>query len=182
MRQKRDFEAFIDGYKSVLIMEHDRQDLQLVEHYPRFQNHDDYSYFFHTEEQKQQFVDALDGVERGSYEETCLTGIALGYPRRSVEFFAENNEIEKQTGELPNREFSVIVQWAGLWFTSHVDFVHEEIRWLWNTYDHPKAVEHSLCLWAPQVDSFDIPYGDFDKLEQARQYIIQKRGLVPVSS
>jgi hypothetical protein len=128
MRQKRDFEAFIDGYKPVLNMEHDRKDLQFVEHYSRYQYHNDFSYFFHTEEQKQQFVDALERVERGSYEETCLTGLALGYPRKSVKFFAQNNEIEKQTRELPNRKFSVIVQWAGLWFTSHVDFVHEEIK------------------------------------------------------
>lgn len=174
---KHDYAAFLDGYKPMLILEHYKKATSLVETYPQFRYNDDLSFYFHLVEQKAQFVEALSRVERGSYEETYLTGTALGYPRKSVEFFAQNAEIEERTGESPNRKYSLIMIWAGFRFATHMDFVYSEAKWLWDTYKHPKTEGEPLYLWGNGID-IEVKHKDFGALKQVCEYIQEKREVV----
>jgi hypothetical protein len=38
------------------------------------------------------------------------------------------------------RQTKIGLNWAGFFFFSHVDFVEQEIQWLFDTYHHEKAV------------------------------------------
>lgn len=177
--RKTDLAAFLDGYKPALLMDIDSRHLHLLEAYPSCQHDELNLLFFRNEEMKQQFLMQMDQLKGNSFEACRLTGTTIGYPPRSVEFFACNCEIEEQTGELPNREYELGMIWAGFRFSAHIDMVKGEAQWLWDTYKHPKAVGNPLYLWTSRSGYIEVPYGDFEQLETARQYIMQQRGLVP---
>ncbi|MCH5585108.1 hypothetical protein MK805_09005 [Shimazuella sp. AN120528] len=176
MRKKRDYEAFLDGYKPALVIEPYRQAYPLVEHYPCVEYDEDNTFHFHTEEQKRAFEEALNEVERGSYEEEFLIGSTLGFPQKSVEFFARGCEIKKETSKMPE---SLGVIWAGFWFATDAEIVHDEVVWLWNTYKHPRTEGETLYLWGDDIDiDIEVPHGDYNALEKACEYIREKRGIV----
>jgi hypothetical protein len=175
LRKKRDHEAFLDGYKPALIIEPYRQTYPLVEHYPHMKYDEDNTFFFHSEEQKQVFEKALHELERGSYEEELLIGSTIGFPLKSVEFFARSCEIKKVTGKMPE---SLGVIWAGFWFATDAEIAYEEGLWLWNTYKHPKTEGEPLYLWDDNID-IEVAQGDYNSLEKACAYIMEQRELIP---
>jgi len=170
--------AFLDGYKPAILIERDNPYLPFVRGYPSYQYDELNTLFFQNEELRRQYLRKLSGIKKGSYEECCLVGLTLGFPKKSVEFFARNDQIEKETGILPNRDVSIGMEWAGICFATHIDYVEHEARWLWDTYKHPKAIENPLYLWTKETSYLEVPYGDFGQLKEASEYIRKKRGLV----
>jgi len=171
-------EAFLDGYKPAILIERDNPNLHLVNDYPSYSYDENLILFFQNEELRKQYKSKMKHVEKGSYEEDCLLGLTLGFPKKSVEFFARNFQIEKETGELPDKDVLISMEWAGISFTTHIDYVEHEARWLWDTYKHPKAIENPIYLWTKETSYLEVPYGDFDQLREASEYIRKKRGLV----
>ena len=169
--------AFLDGYKPAILIERDNPYLHLVRGYPSYQYDEWNILFFQNDELRRRFLSLLKGVEKGSYEECCLVGLTLGFPKKSVEFFARNDQIEKETGIFPMK-VAIGMMWAGISFTTHIDYVEHEARWLWDTYKHPKAIENPLYLWTKETSYLEVPYGDFDQLLKACEYIRKKRGLI----
>lgn len=177
-KKKRDGEAFLDGYKPALLIEKRNPNLHLLEGYPSYPYDEQNIFFFQNEREKQKFVQQFRSLEKDSYEECCLVGRTLGYPQKSVEFFARNCEIEKETGVYPNKEIAISLIWAGFYFTTNLYILIEEAKWMWETYTHPKAIENPLYLWTKETSFLEVPYGDFHQLAEAREYIKKKRGLL----
>jgi len=170
--------AFLDGYKPAILVEKDNPNLHLVKGYPSYEYDEKFMLFFQSEKEREKFVNKVKYVEKDTYEKCCLLGLTLGFPKKSVEFFAKNDQIERETGVLPNRDVSIGMEWAGISFATHIDYVEHEARWLWETYQHPKAIENPLFLWTVETSYLEVPYGDFEKLAEARDYIRKKRGLI----
>jgi len=176
---KRDYEAFLDGYKPALIMAKCSKYLHLVEHYPSYCFDKDVIYFFQTNEQREEFIEKVYKVGKYTYEECILTGLMMGYPKKSVEFFARNDQVEKETGVLPNQDIAIGMVWAGFRFITSLDILIEEARWMWETYKHPKAIENPMYFWSDQDNTYlSVPYGDYDRLREVREYIMKERGLI----
>lgn len=176
---KRDFQALLDGYKPALIMDNDSKYYSLVDHFPKYKYNEYLTFFFQKDSIKEKFVSKLKTVEKGSYEECYLIGITLGYPKKSVEFFARNDQIEKETGILPNRDVAIGMVWAGFRFSTSLKIVEQEAKWMWETYKHPKAIENPMYFWSDQDNTYlTVPYGDYDRLREVREYIMKERGLI----
>lgn len=178
-RIKRDFQAFLDGYKPALIMDNDSRYFLRVKHFPRYCYNKYLTYFFQNDSLKEKFTTELKKVVRGSYEECCLIGLTLGYPKKSVEFFARNDQIEKEIGVLPNRDVAIGMAWAGFRFSTSLEFLEEEAKWMWETYQHPKANENPMYFWSDKENTYlSVPYGDVDRLREVRDSIMKERGSI----
>lgn len=177
-KRKGFWEAFLDGYKPAILIERDHPNLHLLKDYPSYPYDEKLILFFQDEKLRNQYLSKVKYVEKDTYEECCLLGLTLGFPKKSVEFFAKNDQVRLKTGVLPNREVELGMMWAGFSFSTHIDYVEHEARWLWNTYRHPKAIENPLYLWTKETSYLEVPYGDFGQLEEASEYIRKKRGLV----
>lgn len=176
---KRDYEAFLDGYKPALIMATRSKYLSLVEHYPSYHFDEDVIYFFRTDEQRDWFIEKIEEVEKYTYEECILTGLLMGFPRKSVEFFANNERIRKETGVLPNRDVAIGMAWAGFRFSTSLEILEEEARWMWERYTHPRAIENPAYFWSKKDNAYlSVPYGDVERLREVRKYIMKERGLI----
>jgi hypothetical protein len=170
-KPKREHEAFLDGYKPALVIyPSDKHfDKVLATDFPRITPFDKQlsSYiFFQTEEQKQEYQRKIEGVKWGTYEFHKIVGEALGFPKKSVEYYAQMRVLENKMGHYPEEERrdSVGVEWAGFFFSSHMDFVEQEVRWLFDTYQHEKAIGLPVSIWVVGFDTPDIPYGDFERM------------------
>ncbi|MCH5584240.1 hypothetical protein MK805_04565 [Shimazuella sp. AN120528] len=172
-KQKREHFAFLDGYKPALLISPRNPFFEtvLATDFPSITPFDDEpgSYiFFQTEKQKEEYQRKIEGVALRSYDFHMIVGETLGFPMRSVKYYAEMRGLEDKLGHYPEieRQEKIGVNWAGFFFSSHIDFVVEEVQWLFNTYQHEKAVGLPLCLsrLAEGLGSVDIPYGDITKL------------------
>jgi CRISPR/Cas system-associated exonuclease Cas4 (RecB family) len=74
--------------------------------------------------------------------------------------------LEEKTGQYPEeeRQTKIGLAWAGFFFSSHVDFVKDEALWLFNTYQHEKAVGLPIYLRTSETGYIEIPYGDLNRL------------------
>lgn len=176
---KRDFQALLDGYKPALIMYNDSKYITFVESFPRYNYNDELIYFFQNNSIKEKFITQMNTVERDSYQEYCLIGLTLGYPRKSVEFFAKEQVNKKRMRSRPNQEIRIDMIWAGFRFITSLDILIEEARWMWETYKHPKAIENPMYFWSDKDNTYlSVPYGDYDRLEEVREYIMKERGMI----
>lgn len=50
---KREYEAFLDGYKPAIVLESNSRYLHLVKDYPNYRYKEMFIYFFHTGEQRE---------------------------------------------------------------------------------------------------------------------------------
>jgi hypothetical protein len=176
-------EAFLDGYKPALLIATSHKSFENVAStdFPRITPFDDEegSYiFFQTERQKEEYQRRIEGVQLRSYEFNLIVGETLGFPLKSVEYFSRMRALEDKLGHYPEieRQEKVGVVWAGFFFSSHMDFVEQEVNWLWSTYQHEKAI--GLPLYIPRYDQGryeEIPYGDFEKLHRVIQDIREDR-------
>jgi len=179
LRWKRDGEAFLDGYKPALLIEKTSPNLHLLEGYPSYPYDEKNIFFFQNERVERKFLQQISNLKKDSYEECCLVGLTLGYPKKSVEFFAKEEEARNRTGELPNQNIRIGMIWAGFWFTTNLYIMLEEAKWMWETYTHPRAIENPMYLWlAADRKHFSVPYGDYSRLREVREYIMREWGLI----
>lgn len=172
---KRFEQAFLDGYKPATITF--RQSRFFDQFYPELKRYPNIEIsnevaegfmFFQTEEMKAEYINKMKNVEEDSFFDHYYTGLALGFPERSVRLFSNFREIEALIGEMPKEEerLGVGINWAGFQFKSFLPFVQEEIGWLWSVYKHPKSVNVPLYLRANNQPSIEIPYGDYQLLDK----------------
>jgi len=143
-----------------------------------------YSYiFFQTAKQRDDYAKKMRNVKRdvGSFAFHYHVGIALGFPKKSVMEYAKWRVVERKVGKYPEeeRKRSIGVIWAGFFFISYLDICVDEVRWMWETYHHPKAIENPLYLHS-EHERFEIQYGDVKRLREVREYIMKERGLIPI--
>lgn len=86
----------MDGYKPALLIEKTSKNLPLLKGYPFCDYNECFLLCFQSEDRKMEYLHQNKGLEENSYEENRLLGLTLGYPEKSVEFFSQNNEIEKK--------------------------------------------------------------------------------------
>lgn len=170
-KAKREHEAFLEGYKPALVISSSSKYFEEVSKLdcPRITPFDigpDSHIFFQTAEQKQEYQRRIKGVEWGTYDFHKIVGETLGFPKKSVKYYASMRVLENEIGHYPDEERrdSVGVEWAGFFFSSHIDFVIQEVKWLFDTYKHEKAVGLPVSIWVAGFDTPDIPYGDFKRM------------------
>jgi hypothetical protein len=180
--RKREHFAFLDGYKPALLISPRNQHFETIvaTNFPHVVPFDDEAgshMFFQTEEQKEDYLKRMEGVGLRSYEFNMIVGEVLGFPVRSVEYFSKMRVLEDKIGYYPEEEeqTKVGVAWAGFFFSSHIEFVEQEIHWLFDTYQHEKAVGLPLYLRTLEDGYIEIPYGDFAKLQLVVQAIRERR-------
>lgn len=186
---KRYEQAFLDGYKPVVLgwkskLFNEMYYEQLIQ-YPYinpYEGNPNGYIFFQNDQLKETYVERMNGA-KNEYEKHMVLGEMLGFPEKSGKKYAEMRVLEDELGEYPEIEGkpAVGVEWAGFYFTTDLDFIESEIKWLWETYQHPKAISESLFLWSRDIDAFKVAYGDYDAVNQSVQFIKTKRNLVPIN-
>lgn len=68
--------------------------------------------------------------------------------------------------------------WAGFRFSTSLEILEEEARWMWESYRHPKAIENPMYFWSDKDSYLTVPYGDYAHLREVCQYIMKERGLI----
>jgi hypothetical protein len=181
MKLKAEYEAFLDGYKPAILIGEDSKNIQELEAYPSIlidRNRDYMSHlFFQTETAKQTYMNAILDIELDSYEDHYLLGMTLGLPEKSVDYFARVQQKKLGTRAQELQESGVGIIWAGFSFSANVEDLIAEVKWMWQTYQHPAAIEHSLYLCPVGNDMLEVPYGDEARLEEANAEIREIRGL-----
>lgn len=184
-RIKKDYEAFLDGYKPALLIKNDAKIFsRLVEKYPSvlaYKRKDfDMYLFFQTEKCKKKYLHQNRRYEEDTYEDHYLLGVTLGFPKKSVEFFSELYGGRLSLEEQQEKErYKVGIRWAGFCFSTHLDLIEQEIDWLWNQYLHPKSENQPLYVWDYEENYLEVPYRNLNKLREVCEYIRKKRGLIP---
>ncbi|RAL20826.1 hypothetical protein [Thermoflavimicrobium daqui] len=176
-------QAFIDGYKpAVLSLKRNPFFEQFIQypHISPFNSEPESYIFFQSDHLKKEYEQRLRKAE-GIFQYHCIIGQTLGFPQRSVEFFAQAREILEKMGEYPEQEklHEIGVIWAGFYFSSHVDFFDQEVRWLWDRYIHPKAQGDLLDIRVGNK-FYTINFGDIDSLHQLELEARKQLGLVTV--
>jgi hypothetical protein len=171
-KQKREHFAFLDGYKPALLIAPRNKlfETVLATDFPRITPFDDESgshIFFQTEAQKEDYQKRIKGVELRSYEFNMIVGEVLGFPMKSVKYFSKMRALEDKIGYYSEEErmTSIGVTWAGFYFTSHIDFVEQEVHWLFDTYRHEKAIGLPVSLWTRETDAIEVEYGDIGRVK-----------------
>lgn len=185
MKELRPEEAFMMGYKPACTCQKGNPRLKpyfdrlIAGGYPRFlMNHLNTYIFFRTEEQKLRFLRKIEGLRYNSPEYIRILGIELGFPRKSVEYFAYLWEQEEKgvPFEVLHRD-AVGVNCSGFVFKTHIDYLTEEVSWIWETYDLPKEAH------CPTIVEFDesmhyVSYGDYHQLRETQETIRHNMDLV----
>jgi hypothetical protein len=179
---KREHEAFLDGYKPALLISPRSKFFDIVSKtdFPRitpFDDEDNSHIFFQTEHHKLLYSSQIEGVSLRTYDFHKIVGKTLGFPKESVLYFAKMRDLEEEIGNYPEDERinGVGVIWAGFFFASHLEFVEREVQWLWNTYQHEKAVGQPLYLWTKETDYIVVQYLDFARLKELKEEIQEGR-------
>lgn len=184
MMLKSEVEAFLDGYKPAILIGENSNHLLKLDAYPSLLIDRERDYmshlFFQTEEAKNQYLQKILNIEQDSYEDHYLLGITLGLPEKSVDFFAKTRVHKNKTGQTSKESeiYGVGVIWAGFSFAGHLEYLQEEISWLWETYRHPRTEGLPLYLCPEGNEMIPIPHQDQAKLVEGEQQIRQLRGLL----
>lgn len=182
--RKRYEQAFLDGYKPSTIVLRSNNFFDQLQSYPSihpFNNHPESYIFFQSEELKQEYIRKKVEIKDDTFEDHVLLGITLGFPRKSCEWFAKMRQLEEQTGAFPEEDtlYGIGISWAGFFFRTHVDIAIQEIKWLWNTYTSPKAVENPLYIRPPQnMYYYQVPYGNYESIKNILNKIRLGQALV----
>lgn len=124
------YEAFLAGIKPAYFCDHD--DAQHFEHliksnYPAVPIVKGATLFFDSEESKKRFLSDLGDAKPYTRQYFIAVGKALGYPPIAALFFADctdNLELEKN--------FGAVFEYAGRYFSGHIDDTEQIVRWLWS--------------------------------------------------
>lgn len=181
--QKRWYSAFLDGYKPATIELRTHESYEQLKIYPHIHPYNSHSedccMFFQTEEQKREYITQRALVQEDSYDYHVLVGTTLGFPSKSVTFFADYFTRDDRGEDIRIMKHKVGIRWAGFYFATHLDMVEGEARWLWDTYRGVKTAGEPLVLVAIGDDNYEVPHLDWNALATAVQKIKKNRGLLP---
>jgi len=185
MVELRPEEAFMMGYKPACTCQKGNPRLKpyfdrlVAGEYPCFlMNHLNTYMFFHTEEQKLWFLRKIEGLRYNSPEYIRILGIELGFPKKSVEYFAHLWEQEEKgvPFKVLHRD-AVGVNCSGFVFKTHIDYLVEEVSWIWNTYNLPKEAQCPTRV-GYEESMYYVEYGDYRQLRETQEIIRREIGLV----
>lgn len=91
-------QAFLDGYKPAILILKTNQLYDQIKDYPHitpFNNHPESCIFFQTDCLKQEYQQRIKGVKLFSPAYHFIVGTTLGFPLRSVEFFAKMRKLDE---------------------------------------------------------------------------------------
>jgi hypothetical protein len=156
--RKREHFAFLDGYKPALLISPRSPFFEdvAVSDFPKitpFDEEPESHIFFQTEKQTEEYQRKIKGVALRSYDFYMIVGENLGFPKRSVEYFAKMRALEDKIGYYPEDERlnGLGIIWAGFFFASHLDFAEQEAEWLFDTYQHEKAIGLPLYIYDKRI-------------------------------
>lgn len=187
-RLKSDVQALIDGYKPAIVSERGKTYENLKQLYPYISSFISFEpeslIFFQTERHKDTYLERIESVTEGSPEFEYILGITLGFPEKSARWFSEIKKRKQELGKLPPEKalYGVGVYWAGFSFSSHIEYIDEEIQELWNTYDHPKANENSLYVSAIGAGKYEVTHSDLEQVRLVQREIMLNRNLISTVS
>lgn len=186
-RKVHESSAFLAGYKPALSIrpsfryfDYLKKNYPFIDEQDKQQNH----LFFQTNDLKELFLSKTEGMlNSGKNPEYARElGIVLGFPKRSVQYFVEC--LIKENNGTPLEELNqgkIGVWYAGISFATHIDLFIDEVKWLWDTYDHPFARE-CLSFVEAGIDSvYRLDYGNEDKLELLEEILRKELDLTPVA-
>lgn len=178
------YEAFLDGYKPATLELITSQSYEQLKNYPHIliqvSFSDELAIFFQTEKLKKEYEQQIKGVKENSYEWHYVIGKMMGFPIKSVKWYAKMSDGTNDHKKKELEKYKIGVQWGGFFFATNLDFVADEVRWLWETYTHPKVIGYPLYFHVTEEKEYIvIPYNDFYRLNEFCEYIREKRGLVP---
>ena len=178
LKDLRPEEAFMKGYKPACTCQKGNPRLKpyfdrlIAGKYPHLLMNQLNTYvFFHTEEQKKRFSEKTGGLKYNSPEYIRILGLELGLPKKSVEYFAYLWEQEEKgvPFEILHRD-AVGVNCSGFVFKTHIDYLADEIAWIWETYRPPKEAQVPAQIRVDE-EYFYVEFGNYFQLEKTQQMI-----------
>lgn len=131
------YDAFLIGCKPSYLSAHidkDKHKRLLTLDYPSKQIFNDLTFFFASQELKDDFAIKSHGLDFHSPEYKEILGIALGYPPIACSFYADtmrNKSLEK---------CGAVFDYCGRHFGGHVDDAQVISEWLWsNIANYPPS-------------------------------------------
>ena len=182
-------EAFMMGYKPACTCQ--KGNLRLKPYFDRLiagkyphllMNHLNTYIFFHTEEQKNRFMEKIKGLKYNSPEYIRILGLELGFPKKSVEYFVYLWEQEEKGVPFDTlHQDAVGVNCSGIVFKTHIDYLVDEIAWVWETYCPPKEAQIPTQIRLDEV-FFYVEFGNYLQLEMTQRMIRNQRSLLQRSA
>jgi hypothetical protein len=127
--------------------------------------------FFHSEKEKQDYIDLMEGIRINSTEYVRNLGQVLGFPPNSIQFFTNMWQMEeegKNVDDLENQ--SIGVNMSGIMFSAHIPHLLEDITWMWHRYNQTKSKQYPTIL-DTEDGKVVIKHGDYTHLEILHQQL-----------
>jgi hypothetical protein len=123
--------------------------------------------FFHKESDRHAYIQTMKGVRINSTEYCEKLGHALGFPQHAIDFFCELWALEEKKINIDaiREKEGIGINCSGFMFVGHIPYLFEDIKWIWETYDHPEARKHPLIISHNQEQLASISFGDYRALE-----------------
>ncbi|MFC7442216.1 hypothetical protein [Laceyella putida] len=129
----KDIESFLQGYKPALLTNPHYQlyhaaDLLKLSTYPstKVKIHKmDQLLYFQTKAEKQRFLQQTHPLLPDSPCYHREVGLALGFPPKAVEYYVTTMHHESVD------EQKVYLEYCGIGFVTSIDYMMEDIQWLW---------------------------------------------------
>lgn len=140
--------SFLCGLKPTLLLAEQQKGFTSMLAYPNTEIHlipnRHQCLFFHTEQDKQTWIDRTQNMEHTSPEFHRILGLTLGYPPKAVDFFVKREECKKQGkfNELQRLKSKVVgLHYAGISCNGNYEDLISNARWLWDTYKQEEQLK-----------------------------------------
>jgi hypothetical protein len=174
-----DLQMFLDGYKPAFLYSpqddtYNNTDISKLDGHPFilvdiFHNRD-HKLFFHTDKQKQSFVDRI-GIISDSPEFHKELGLVLGYPPLAVDYYIKKTDKHKKCYVT-----------YGFTCVSSIDDLIKNVMWLWEEYRISKELKIGYGTNGRQYEVFKVGYQDINQLHIAENEIKKRSAATPLST
>ncbi|WP_028776609.1 hypothetical protein [Shimazuella kribbensis] len=127
--------------------------------------------FFHSEKEKQDYINLMEGVQINSTEYVRNLGHVLGFPTNSISFFTDMWQMEEEGKNVDHLENQTIgVNMSGIMFSAHIPHLMEDISWMWQRYNQTEAKQYPTIFDTTDEKTI-IKHGDYTHLEILHQQL-----------